>query len=119
MDAQRSCKGFLYALDKSVEEYRLVNGKKPLPKVLKEPASQENKQSTSDADSGYMVRDSKPKGFFYLDHCTVDGKHNLITDVHVTPGNVHDSIPYLERLDMQKKQFNFNVEAVGLGACRT
>ncbi|KZM37307.1 transposase, partial [Marinomonas sp. SBI8L] len=37
-----------------------------------------------------MVRDQKPKGFFYLDHRTVDSKVNIITDVHVTSGNVHD-----------------------------
>lgn len=116
VDAQKSGKGYLDTLDKSVEEDRLAHGKKPLPKVSKEPASKEIKQSTTDADSGYMVRDGKPKGFFYLDHRTVDGKHNLITDVHVTPGNVHDSVPYLERLDGQKKRFNFNVEAVGLDA---
>jgi hypothetical protein len=30
-----------------------------------------------------MVREGKPEGFFYLDHRTVDGKHNLITDVYV------------------------------------
>src|SRR5580704_3132791 len=27
--------------------------------------------------SGYMVRDGKPKGFFYLDHRTVDEKYGL------------------------------------------
>jgi len=27
--------------------------------------------SRTDPDSGYMVRDGKPKGFFYLDHRTV------------------------------------------------
>jgi hypothetical protein len=63
-----------------------------------------------------MVRDGKPKGFFYLDHRTVDSKNSIITDVHVTPGNVHDSVPYLDRLDRQLKRFNFSVENVGLDA---
>ncbi len=63
-----------------------------------------------------MVRDGKPKGFFYLDHRTVDGKCNIITDTHVTAANIHDSIPYLERLDHQRKKFGFNVEHVGLDA---
>ena len=76
----------------------------------------ETKVSTTDPQSGYMVRDSKPKGFFYLDHRTVDGKHSIITDTHVTAGNVHDSIPYLERLDRQREQFGFRVESVGLDA---
>jgi hypothetical protein len=63
-----------------------------------------------------MVRDGKPKGFFYLDHRTVCGKHNLITDTHVTPANVHDSIPYLERLDRQRGRFGLATRAVGLDA---
>jgi hypothetical protein len=74
----------------------------------------EIKVSTTDPDSGYMVRDGKPEGFFYLDHRTVDTKYNLITDVHVTPGNVHDSVPYLSRLDRQQERFGFVVEAVAL-----
>lgn len=63
-----------------------------------------------------MFREGKPKGFFYLDHRTVDGKNNIITDTHVTPGNVHDSIPYLKRLDYQRQKFKFDVDAVGLDA---
>ncbi|SEH78208.1 hypothetical protein SAMN05216228_1008138 [Rhizobium tibeticum] len=59
-----------------------------------------------------MVRDGKPKGFFYLDHRTVDGKLALITDTHVTPANVHDSIVYLDRLDRQRERFGFDVGAV-------
>jgi hypothetical protein len=43
--------------------------------------------STTDPESGYMRCEGKPEGFFYLDHRTVDGKANLITDTHVTPGN--------------------------------
>ncbi|KZM38546.1 transposase, partial [Marinomonas sp. SBI22] len=67
-------------------------------------------------DSGYMVRDQKPKGFFYLDHRTVDSKVNIITDVHVTSGNVHDARPYMARLKRQEDRFGFDVQAVGLDA---
>jgi hypothetical protein len=63
-----------------------------------------------------MVRDGKPEGFFYLDHRTVDKKHNIITDVHVTPGNVNDVDPYLKRLDRQIETFNFKVKYVRLDA---
>ncbi|CAB4327792.1 hypothetical protein BCH_03229 [Brucella sp. 191011898] len=72
--------------------------------------------SRTDPDSGYMVREGKPKGFFYLDHRTVDGRLAIITDTHVTPANVHDSIVYLERLDRQRQRFAFDVKAVGLDA---
>ncbi|CDQ18783.1 hypothetical protein BN982_01064 [Halobacillus karajensis] len=34
----------------------------------------------------------------------------------MTPGNIHDSKPYLNRLDRQVKRFGFSVEAVGLDA---
>lgn len=74
----------------------------------------EIKISTTDPESGYMYREGKPEGFFYLDHRTTDFKYNIITDVHITPGNVHDSIPYINRLDRQTNRFGFNVEAVAL-----
>lgn len=76
----------------------------------------QTKVSRTDPDSGYMVRDGKPKGFFYLDHRTVDGRHAIITDTFATPANVHDSIVYLDRLDRQRQRFSFNVAAVGLDA---
>lgn len=74
----------------------------------------EVKVSTTDPDSGYMCREGKPEGFFYLDHRTVDKKCNIITDTFVTPGNVHDSTPYLSRLQRQIKIFGFQVKAVAL-----
>ncbi|WP_010170236.1 IS1182 family transposase, partial [Bacillus coahuilensis] len=37
-----------------------------------------------------------------------------ITDAFVTAGNVHDSVPYLNRLDRQIGRFGFQVEAVAL-----
>lgn len=76
----------------------------------------ETKISTTDPDSGYMVRDNKPKGFFYLEHRTVDSLCNIITDSFVTPGNVNDVDPYIERLDRQIEKFGFNVKYAGLDA---
>ncbi len=62
------------------------------------------------------LREGKPKGFFYLDHRTVDGRLGIITDSFATPANVHDSIPYLERLDRQRARFGLPVATVGLDA---
>lgn len=81
-----------------------------------EADSREIKRSTVDPDAGFMVRDQKPVGFFYLDHRTVDGVHALIVDTHVTPGNVNDATPYLARLDRARERFDLNVGAVGLDA---
>jgi IS5 family transposase len=108
---------YLEALDAAIEEDRAAHGKKALKeKPAAAPETKEIKVSRTDPDAGYMVREGKPKGFFYLDHRTVDGRHAIITDTHVTPANVHDSVPYLGRLDRQRERFNFNIRAVGVDA---
>jgi transposase len=107
---------YLEALDAAITEDRREHGKRPLKPSAPEPETKQIKVSRTDADSGYMVRDGKPKGFFYLDHRTVDGRHAIITDTHVTPANVHDSVPYLGRLDRQRERFGFDIRAVGVDA---
>jgi transposase len=113
---EASTRSYLEELEAAITADRTAHGKKPLAAKEPEVETKEVKQSTTDPDSGYMVREGKPKGFFYLDHRTTCGRHNLITDTHVTAANVHDSIPYLERLDRQLERFNFETEAVGLDA---
>ena len=107
---------YLAELEHDISRDRKAHGKKPLKPDVSEPEVKEVKVSTTDPESGYMVREGKPEGFFYLDHRTVDGRHNIITDSHVTPASLHDSVPYLERLDRQRERFGFGVEAVGLDA---
>lgn len=103
-------------LDKAIEAERKLHRQKPLKEKVRKPKVKETKVSRTDPDSGYMVREGKPKGFFYLDHRTVDGRLGIITDTFATPANVHDSIVYLDRLDRQKTRFDFEVKAVGLDA---
>jgi len=43
-------------------------------------------------------------------------KYYLITDVFVTARNIHDSVPYLSRLDRQRERFGFQLEAVALNS---
>ena len=107
---------YLTELEAAVETDRAAHGKPPLPPGDGNPPTKDVKVSRTDPDAGYMVRDGKPTGFFYLDHRTVDGKHALITDIHVTPASVHDSVPYLDRLDRMRSRFGFDVGAVGLDA---
>jgi hypothetical protein len=125
---------YLVALDAAVDADRAAHGKKPLRRDEAKahdgkdsdddaPGSpeagskgKETKVSRTDPDSGYMVRDDKPTGFFYLDHHTVDARYSIITGTHVTPASVHDSQPYLARLDRQRERFGFHVQAVGLDA---
>jgi transposase len=104
------------ALDEAIDADRAAHGKPPQKPKEREPEEKETKVSRTDPQSGYMVRDGKPKGFFYLDHRTVDGAFGIITDTFTTPANVHDSIVYLARLDRQKARFDLGVQAVGLDA---
>lgn len=115
----QSTKAYIEELDKAVEADRAAHGKKPLkPRDddPKPPSAKTIKESTTDPDSGVLHREGKPVGFFYLDHRTVDSKANIITDVYVTPGNVNDDTPYIDRLKYQINTFRFPVEAVGLDA---
>lgn len=111
---------YLEQLDAAVEADRKKHAKKPLPAVKKTSenavAVKNTKVSTTDPESGFMHRDNKPKGFFYLDHRTVDGKHGIILDTHVTPGNVHDSQPFIGRLERQVARFGLEPVAVGVDA---
>jgi len=103
-------------LDQAIDAERARHGQKPLKSQERQPVEKETKVSRTDPEAGYMVRDGKPKGFFYLDHRTVDGRCGIITDTYATPANVHDSIVYLSRLDRQVERFGFHVAAVGLDA---
>jgi transposase len=101
-------------LNKAVEEDRLAHGKKQLKEREEVKETKEIRVSTTDPECGFMSRENKQEMFCYLDHRTTDMKFNIITDVYVTPGNVHDSVPYLSRLDRQVQRFGFKVEAVAL-----
>ena len=114
--AAKSRAAYWEALDAAVAEDRRAHGKEPLPAEPREPVAKPTKISRADPEAGYMVREGKPKGFFYLDHRTVDGKRGIITDSYATPASVHDSMPYLARLDRQRQRFGFRVTAVGLDA---
>ena len=139
-EVQKETQEYIKDLNKAINEDRALHGKKPLKfngdeqKELDEEEKENYfddesgtggsaagetkkiKESTTDPESGFMHRDGKPKGFFYLDHRTVDSKANIITDVFVTPGNVNDVKPYLGRLKAQIEKFKFEVEKVGLDA---
>lgn len=116
VEVEQSPRDYIADLESSVNDDRRSHDKKPLKPNDKPPGTRTIKQSLTDPDSGYMCRDRKGEGFYYLNHVTTDNRHNIITDVHVTPGNVHDSVPYLKRLDRQLDKFNFGVEGVGLDA---
>lgn len=101
------------ALEKEINGIREELGKEAF-EFSDESETKHTKVSTVDPQSGYYHRDEKEKGFMYLDHRTVDGLNNFIVDVHITPGNVHDSKPYLSRVNYILNKYGFLTENVGL-----
>lgn len=100
-------------LEKEINEERKKIGKKPFEYKDKEETKKQ-RINTTDPDSGYYHRDYKEEGFMYLDHRTVDGKNNIIMDCHITPGNVHDSVGYIGRIDEIEKNFGLIPSKVAL-----
>ena len=96
-------------LEQEINEERKKQGKKEF-QYNEETEEKKVKISNTDPESGYYHRDNKEKGFMYLDHRTVDKKCNIIVDCHITKGNVHDSIPFIDRAEYIKNKFNFDIQ---------
>lgn len=110
---QQSVKRRKESLEEEINQARKSLKKKPI--VFKEEIEvKEVKVSITDPESGYYHRSHKEEGFMYLDHRTVDGQHNFIVDAYITKGNVHDSQPYLERLQYVQDKYQLKAEEVAL-----
>ena len=112
-EVTRKIKARKLDLEKEINEERKKIGKKPFEYKDKEETKKQ-RINTTDPDSGYYHRDYKEEGFMYLDHRTVDGKNNIIMDCHITPGNVHDSVGYIGRIDEIEKNFGLIPSKVAL-----
>jgi len=71
-------------------------------------------KSTTDPDCGLLKRPDKPGGFHYLNHQSVDSKSGIITDVFVTPANIADFEPYVDRIKYQISKYGFHISEVGI-----
>lgn len=100
-------------LEEEINKERQNQGKKEF-KYEDEIEEKQIKVSKTDKESGYYHRDNKEKGFMYLDHRTVDSKCNIIVDCYITKGNVHDAVPYINRLEYIKRKFGFKIKEVGI-----
>ena len=105
---------YIDELEESINESRKEHRQKPLKKKEKIQEIKERKVSTTDPESGFMTRDRKPQGFFYLNHMCVDGENNIITGVHPTSAAINDAVPFLDIIE--KQQEKFNVKYVGADA---
>jgi transposase len=70
--------------------------------------------SVTDPDSGFLSRPGKPSGMHYLSHQSLDANCGIIVDVTVTPANVTDSAPFLDRMEHLCEHIGLNIEAVGV-----
>ena len=88
--------------EEGLEELERRTGKrrKRRTKQMKRDNRRSKKRvSRTDPESGHMRRPGKPEGPHYLSHQTLDGDYGIITGLTVTPGDVYDSVPYLDQLE--------------------
>ena len=100
---------FIKKLDENTDVEQLIDTKDDNDNRKK--YSNKTHISKSDPDSKLMNRRGKPMGLHYLEHRSIDIS-GFITDIHVTPGNVQDSVPYLDRLNRQLWTFKFPMKNV-------
>lgn len=98
---RKETKAYQERLQEEINGDREEHGKKPFPpdKFDKEE-TKEIKESTTDPESGYYVKDERTKQFAYSFHAAAD-RHGFVLGTIVTPGNVHDSTmlePLLEKV---------------------
>jgi hypothetical protein len=112
---------YMERLDKheAAEREKLENEGKIPPKKSnrktdKQPELAERTVSATDPESGFLQRPGKPQGMHYLDHQSIDAKNGIIVDVAVTPGNVTDAAPYLDRIEYMRDKIGLPIEAVGV-----
>lgn len=113
---------YVKKLDKICEEEELKVRAEKIKRGLKKcslPVTFASKnrtivKSTTDPDSGNLSRPGKPEGFHYLSHQSACGKSGIITDVYVTPANVNDHTPYVERIKHQKESLGLDIKEVGI-----
>lgn len=78
--------------------------KKKLKRRKKEAKKKTVTVSTTDPDCGLFVKGDHKKQMAYEAHTVCDA-HGVVLDVEVTPGNVHDSVPFDDIYDRVAEKF--------------
>jgi transposase len=98
---QKETKAYEARLQEEINKDREEHGKKPIPpEKFNQEEYKEIKESTTDPESGYYVKDERTKQFAYSFHAASD-RNGFVLGTIVTPGNVHDSVifePLLEKV---------------------
>ena len=117
--AQREANTYMQRLDFYEEQERCHLEKdgrirpKRKSRALKEKLPAEKPINPTDPEAGMLKRPGKPAGPHYLSHQSVDIAHGIIVDVAVTPGNVNDSGPYLERIEYMQDHLKLPIKTAG------
>lgn len=98
---RKESKAYEARLQEEINKDREDHGKKPFsPDKFDNQELKEIKESTTDPESGYYVKDERTKQFAYSFHAAAD-RNGFVLGAIVTPGNVHDSVvfePLLEKV---------------------
>lgn len=89
---RKETRAYQFMLEAEINQDREEHGKKPFPpdKFNGKQEEKEIKESTTDPESGYYVKDERTKQFAYSFHAASD-RNGFVLSARVTPGNVHDS----------------------------
>lgn len=88
---RKETRAYQALLEAEINHDREEHGKKPFPPdKFQQEEEKEIKESTTDRESGYYVKDERTKQFAYSFHAASD-KNGFVIGTSVTPGNVHDS----------------------------
>ena len=89
---RKETRAYQERLQEEINEDREQHGKKPFPPdKFEKDETKEIKESTTDPESGYYVKDERTKQFAYSFHAAADRKGFVLGTI-VTPGNTHDSL---------------------------
>ncbi|MCD4840363.1 IS1182 family transposase, partial [Neobacillus sedimentimangrovi] len=98
---RKETKAYEARLQEEINSDREKHGKKTFPpEKYKKEENKEIKESITDPESGYYVKDERTKQFAYSFHAAAD-RNGFILGTIVTPGNIHDSTmfePLLEKV---------------------
>ena len=108
-EIEKEKKAYEEELLKDINEDRVKNGKKEFAEAKQE--IEVKKINKTDPESGYYCKGEKERVFAYSAHVAVDNK-GFVLDVHVTPGNVHDSQAFYPLYDSLMNKFDEKIQAV-------
>ena len=111
-------KAYPEELDEAVEQDRERLGKKPFDRKDDDdgPPTREIQRSKTDPESGQPHKGGKPDGFHFSEHRTVDGKHNIVVNVRITPDSINDVEPVPKILKDIEKRLGKLPKFIGLDA---